>query len=221
MTGQLFPQQEYDNILNLIMTKKLIPGQVINSEQLALDYGVDEFSIDGALEKLAYDGFVTIDNSSISVAVYDIKKIINVIAMRISFECLAVKLALENPCCTDFIKLKRIAKNCKGAFADGDLKQSRIFNFDFHEELVRLGRNDILTEFHRRIILQTKFIVLYYHELLNLSPKSHDHHIQISDALILKDIKLAVTLTAKHIRDMYNITDELPENFEQDIFLHG
>lgn len=204
----------YDYILELIMSKELEPGARIPEQKIAQELSVSRTPVREAIKKLEIDGLVQIfQNRHAEVEVYDDSKILNAGTMRIALEHLAIKLARVYASYYDLLQLKEIAVHCKEAYLNGDDKLGRKYDVQFHSEIARLSRNDILIQFQKILSQRMEFILLYNQKDVSITTEHLEEHLQVADALLAQDEQAAITIDLKHLKRFYHIEESLPDGW--------
>ena len=106
-------QPTYDYLLNMIMTKQLMPGERIPELKIAQVFGISRTPVRDAMRQLANEGLIEIfPNRFAQVKQYDDNAITEIGTLRIALDSMAIKLALLFGSQADFLHLKEIAQNC-------------------------------------------------------------------------------------------------------------
>ncbi len=204
----------YDHILNLIMTKQLMPGDHIPELKISEEFGISRTPVRDALKQLANDGLVDIyPNRFVKVSEYDSKAILDIAISRIALEKMVVKLASLYGSQADFLRLKSIALLCHDALASSDILGRLKHDCDFHSELAMLSRNDLIIKYQKELYLRVKFIILHEPNLVKEEKTQLDHHLELVDALMNHDDAKAQSIVVKHLSSFYKLKDQFPLDF--------
>ncbi len=207
-------QPAYEYLLNLIMTKQILPGEKIPENKIAEIFGISRTPVRDAMRQLANDGLIVIfPNRFAQVAEYTPETILEIGTLRVSLDTMAIKLALLFGSHSDFLALRKIAVECDEAFKSHDMVKRTKYDSDFHMELANISRNSLLIKFQKEINLRVQFIILHYPNSISNEKKHISQHIQLADALIDHNEKEALSLIVDHLSSFYNLSDSFPENF--------
>lgn len=201
-----------DYILNLLMTKKLMPGEKIGEAKLAEEIGCSRTPIRDALKQMENYGLVVIyPNRFVQVAEYTPEMISEVGILRLSLEQLAGQLALMFGNRVDFLRLRQIAEECRDALLRGDYDKRLETDCNFHMELSSIGGHQLLLKSQKEIYLRVKFIMLHHPCLIENEKKHIGQHFEIVDALEAGDRDRLRTAIRQHITSFYGNYATIPD----------
>lgn len=207
-------QPAYEYLLNLIMSKQLMPGEKIPENKIAEIFGISRTPVRDAMRQLANDGLIVIfPNRFAQVADYTIEQIREIGVLRISLDTMAIKLALLFGSQADFLELRKIALECDEAFKTNDTVRRIKADSDFHKELANISHNELLMKFQNEINLRVRFIILHYPNPVSNVEKHISQHLQLADALLAHDEPKALALIIDHLTSFYQLGDSYPQNF--------
>lgn len=213
-TANGLKQPAYDYILNLILTKQLLPGERIPELRIAEEFGISRTPVRDAMRQLANDGLIDIQpNRFARVMEYDEKAIRDVGILRIALDAMAIKLAVLYGSQADCLRLKRIAQDCYDAIAAGDKTLRRKYDSDFHLELAKMSRNALLLKFQTELYIRVQFIILHHPNTVSNEQRHLRQHFELTDALESHDEKTAIAIIVDHLTSFYNLRDKFPEDF--------
>lgn len=204
----------YENILHLIMTKQLMPGEKIQETRLAQDFNISRTPVRDAIRKLSNDGLVEIfPNRFAQVQQFTEASITEVGTLRISLDVMAVKLAGLFGSCADYLGLIQVAEECTKAFEAGDGEKRRQLDCEFHLKLAEISRNSLLLKFQRELCLKVQFIMLHYPQTVSDEMGHLRQHYEIAEALMDHDETRATNLIVAHLTSFYGLRDKFPKDF--------
>ena len=207
-------QPAYDYMLDLIMSKKLMPGDKIPENKVAEIFGISRTPVRDAMRQLANDGLIVIyPNRFAQVVEYTMETILEIGSLRIALDTMSIKLALLYGSHSDFLALKKIANDCSEASKANNFELRCKYDSDFHMELANISRNSLLIKFQKEINLRVQYIILHYPNTIANEVKHINQHMQIADALIDHDQKKALNLIIDHLTTFYNLSEAFPPNF--------
>lgn len=204
----------YEHILSLIMTQQLLPGQKIPETKIAEQFGISRTPVRDAMRQLANEGLIEIyPNRFALVKEYSEDEIREIGMLRISFDTTAIKLASLFGSRADFLHLLDIAEKCAASLNDNDRLSQLQYDCDFHLELARIARNDLLIKFQKELYLRVQFILLTYPNYVADELKHARQHFEIAEALMNSDDELATNIAISHLTEFYGLKDRYPSNF--------
>lgn len=211
-------QPTYDYILNMIMTKQLMPGEKIPELKIAHEFGISRSPVRDAMRQLSNEGLITIyPNRFAQVTEYGDNAIHDIGTLRIALDSMAIKLAMLYGSQADFLKLKKIAQECSDALKRKDGSLRRKYDTDFHLELTNLSHNDLLIKFQNELYLRVQFILLHHPNPLENEHRHIHQHFEITQALIDHDEAAALSIILDHLTSFYNLKEHYPPEFFKNI----
>lgn len=207
-------QLAYDQILQMIMTKQLLPGDRIAEVHIAEQLGISRTPIRSALRILASQGLVEIEaNRFATVASYPPSTIRDIGMLRISLDSIAFKLALLYGNHADFLRLREFAQKCFSAMETGDQSCRRIEDCNFHLELANISRNELLIKYHTELYLRTQFILLHHTSAFVNTRQQAEQHFEIVSALMDHDEARGLDVLTHHLSSFYQLDQFFPTDF--------
>ena len=193
LNHQNISEKTYEILSHQIINQKLKPGERLVEEQLARNLGISRTPLREAINRLAKEGFVTLEpRKGASVKQFQVKDIIEVYDIRMALEGLAVQLAIAKLSKSELEKLKK-------QFSSKNIKVLLKADTELHSIIIRNCGNeklkDILNNLHSLI---HTFRVVGYGSKKRLAGATTDH-ISIIDALEKGQGELAEKLVKKHI----------------------
>lgn len=213
-TNTLLRQTAYAYILDLIMTKQLLPGDKVPEAAVAQKFQISRTPVRDAMQQLANEGLLEIfPNRFVQVKTYTEDDIVEIGALRLAMDTLSVKLASLFGSRADFMKLDEIAADCEDASRREDHPSRRELDCRFHMYLAELAGNSLLMKFQKELYLRVQYIMLCYPNSVEREIQHiHQHH-QIAQALIDNDVDEALRLITDHLTSFYNLEARYPRDF--------
>ena len=203
MREKTLVESSYNRLRSDIIAGKLVPGAKLRIEELRDDYRVGASPLREALNRLAGEGFVTVEEQrGFKVAPVSQDDLKDLSRMRIMLECEALRESIRNG--DDEWEANLVAAHHRLQKAErsygrnlGEWEQR---NEEFHEALVAacasswlLRLRHVLYEQHKRY----RFIAI-------LSPQQdrdvHGEHREILEAALARDVEAATQATERHIQ---------------------
>ncbi len=213
-TNTLLRQTAYEYILDLIMTRQLLPGDKVPEAAVAQKFQISRTPVRDAMQQLANEGLLEIfPNRFVQVRTYTEDDIVEIGALRLAMDTLSVKLASLFGSRADFIKLDEIAADCEDASRRDDHQNRRELDCRFHMYLAEIAGNNLLMKFQKELYLRVQYIMLCYpNSVERESEHIHQHH-QIAEALINNNLDEALRLITDHLTSFYNLEARYPKDF--------
>lgn len=159
-------EQAYSLIIDEIRNGELKPGDRINIENLAKKFDVSRTPLREAISRLVQNGFIeTKHNVGPSVAVYDKKKVTDLIEANAILSNETVRMILSCPVRREWVyELERIAGKQQEAYEAGDTQAFFRKSMMFHETILSECRNLKLRQLALDTETQLGIWVLQYQE---------------------------------------------------------
>lgn len=214
MKNEGLSEQVYNYLLSSILSSKLLPGEKIAEAKIAQEFNTSRTPIREAMRKLESQGLIEIyPKRYAQVASFSDKQIKDIGMIRITLDVLSIKLVAINGSKAELLSLKNIAEDCLTAFRNNDGVLRRKLDSDFHMELCRISKNELLYHMQEDLSLKIQFILLY-NDFKSVNDELHlRQHIEIVDALLANDVELAVKKGVEHLLDFYCLEIESPLDF--------
>ena len=197
-------EQVYNYLLSQILSDELKPGEKIAEAKIAQEFNTSRTPIREAMRKLESQGLIQI---------FPKKEIQDIGMIRISLDILSIKLAAIYGSKAELLNLKSIAEQCLEAFKNKDGVKRRKLDSDFHKELCRISKNNLLFNMQEDLSLKIQFILMH-NDFKSVNDEQHLYqHIQIVDALIEGDIEKALKLDIQHLSEFYCLDIDSPIEF--------
>lgn len=207
-------EQVYNYLLSQILFDELKPGEKIAEAKIAQEFNTSRTPIREAMRKLESQGLIQIfPKRYAQVATFSEKEIQDIGMIRISLDILSIKLVAINGSKAELLNLKSIAVHCLDAFRNNDGVQRRKLDSNFHKELCRISKNNLLFNMQEDLSLKIQFILMH-NDFKSVNDEQHLYqHIQIVDALIEGDIEKALKLDIQHLSEFYCFDIDSPIEF--------
>lgn len=134
-----------DELRRLVITGELQPGTRLVEDRLAERLGVSRNPVREALQTLAAEGFVEVaPRRGAFVAEITAEQAEGLFDVRMALEPLAGRLAARHADASAVQGLRDVLLRAKRATADGDMDLLAALNTEFHQSVVKAGRNAYL-----------------------------------------------------------------------------
>ena len=203
MRAKTLVESSYNRLRSDIITGKLAPGAKLRIEELRDDYRIGASPLREALNRLAGEGFVTVEEQrGFKVAPVSPDDLKDLSRMRIMLECEALRESISNG--DDEWEANLLAAHHRLQKAERsfgkNLDEWEQRNEEFHEALVAacasswlLRLRHVLYEQHKRY----RFIAILSHQQ---DRDVHREHREILEAALARDLKAAIEATERHIQ---------------------
>lgn len=204
--GKNLSEQVHEYIKNMILKSEIKPGERIPEEKIAAQLGVSRTPIREALRVLAAQGLVRIyPNRFAEVVTLTPKEIQDLGVLRINLDSLAAQYAIQYGSNADFQKLKKISAECKAAAESGDIYNRIKKDCDFHIELTRIGKNDMLLKMQNELYLKIHLLQIAKYSDVEDSLKRIEHHEAIVEHLMQRNAEKVLECIYRHLSSFYDI----------------
>ena len=207
MRAKTLVESSYDRIRSDIIAGKLAPGSKLRIEELREDYSIGASPLREALNRLAGEGFVTVEGQrGFKVAPVSMDDLKDLSRMRVMLECEALRESIRNG--GDEWEANLVASHHRLQKAEHsygrDLAEWELRNDEFHEALVAACASSWLLRLRHLLYEQHK----RYRFIAILSQQEgrdvHREHREILDAALARDVKAACKATEIHIQYTLN-----------------
>jgi DNA-binding GntR family transcriptional regulator len=148
----------YKKLKEMILRKKLKPGEKLLQDKLASELGVSRTPLLKALQMLEYDYLVeSIPRRGMYVKDYTVEEMIEIYEVREGIESMAIRLTTERINQTELKKLKAIWAPFIGQ-ENIDEKAYRLADEKFHALLLDCSKNQILKKTYNRSVVAAVII---------------------------------------------------------------
>ena len=206
----------YHYILDLIMSRQLLPGDGISELKISQDLGVSRTPVRHAMHQLSERGLLEIAPNKIArVRSYSESEIRDVGILRIALDSTAIRLSTMYGSYAEFLHLSELAEHCIEIAKQGDLALQFQADIDFHMELAKISKNNLLMKFQKDINTRVQFIMLHNPRPPQADAWKLNQHLEIAKALMNHDEKEAQIIMTDHLTNFYNLKDQYPDEFFQ------
>jgi len=179
--------QAYVAIEEMIVDRRLEPGQMISEGEIGAKLRVGRTPIREAIARLKSIGFVEIHNRrGVQVSVIDPIKHLELLEVRLPLELDVVRLAVKRASDTDLQELLAIANSLVAAAKKGDRRAYFHAKRQLHDIEVRSARNSILSATMRTLHAQLRRFWQSY-EPTSSFEKGASFHQKIAQAIIARN----------------------------------
>jgi DNA-binding GntR family transcriptional regulator len=191
----------YKTLKSMIFERKLLPGTKIYQDKLAQDLGISRTPLVGALKKLEQERLImAIPRRGFFVREFSSEEMIHIFELREVLEGLAARRASMIITPEQIEKLTRFFQGVKISNDPKDIKRYAEEDRKFHNFLMEIGGNDLLTS-----ILGTYSVVTFsylggFQEGLVRHPRETLHeHLALIKAICKRDAAKAEELARLHL----------------------
>lgn len=137
----------YSSIKDKILWMEYKPGQILNEQVLAKEFGVSRTPLREVLTRLEWENLVRIlPRTGSMVTEIDFQSMVNIFRIRFELEALAGKLAAENITNENLDEIKAIQVECKELTQEMDQKQLVGVDKQLRRVIYDAANNPKLTE---------------------------------------------------------------------------
>jgi len=183
----------YQVLLEMIVSRKLKPGERLVEEQLAKNLGVSRTPLREAINRLSKDGLVLLQaRKGASVREFEIDDVVEVYDIRMALEGLAANLAASN---IDLKKLKKLER----LFESSEAKDLLKADAQLHDLIISsCGNNRLIIALNDLKNFIEMFRIAGYTFTMRSIVATSDH-LKILEALKNRDGQQTEKLMRKHI----------------------
>jgi len=136
--------------------------------------------------------------------------------VRLFMEKASVRLAVLRAKPDDIIVLRELIDKQKAAAKVGNLEQFNDLDADFHLELARVGRNDVLVKFLETVRDLLRRFISEVSPLPGAVTRAIHYHTKLTDFIADQDIAAAERTMVEHL---HNVVDTIQRNLKTDLNL--
>ncbi len=198
ITNDELGNQAYKKVKNMILTKKLRPGQKIVQDKLAADLGISRTPLRTALQMLEAESLVeSLPRRGMIVKEFSDSEIIEIYDCRMALEGTAIRLFTENCTKTDINNLKKLFQPFDQNTKELDSSLYQIADMEFHNTIIEKCGNSFLARLFK------KGNLLEFIDLIGLkrpATETLSEHLNIIAAVEKKDTDVAEQLIKEHLK---------------------
>jgi DNA-binding GntR family transcriptional regulator len=217
----LADQHVHAQLYAAIIDHRIPPGTALLEDRLAKAFAVSRTVIRKVLQQLSHQKLVDIiPNKGASVAKPSAEEARQVFEARREIERILVERAVRSASDAELKNLAELSKLEQQAHARG-LKAERLkLSGEFHRQLAALAKNAVLESFVAELVSRTSLIIALY-ESPGAIACSHTEHLEIGNAMILRDTGKAVAYMEHHLHHIeaqIDLTSHAPAPDFQSLF---
>jgi DNA-binding GntR family transcriptional regulator len=180
-----------------ILKGMLAPGLSVNQEALAASLGVSITPLREALRRLEMEGLVRLEaHRTVIITPLTSRELNEIYIIRTELDALAAGMSATAAADTDLVTIARLAR--RKAVNDPVIQLER--NRAFHRAVYSSAGNASLTTLLDQLWDRTdRYRLILIKEELVEGPASRQDHIDIANAIVARQSKLAARLTRDHI----------------------
>lgn len=186
-----------DEIRARIVDGRYPPDTRIIERDLADELGVSRIPVREAFRMLETEGFVTfVPRRGVLVRQLSEKDVEELFDVRQALEVLAAERAAERAGKGDILRLRQLLARGRRAIDAGDLSMVWAENQAFHDEIIRLARNDLLASMLEPLQGRLHWLFRQHEDPEELWAE----HSQLCDAIASGDPELARMQALQHVQ---------------------
>ncbi|HHZ01359.1 MAG TPA: GntR family transcriptional regulator [Tissierellia bacterium] len=203
-------EMAYDKIKEMILHLEIKPGERIPEERITEIVKCSRTPVREALRKLNEEGLVVSYPGRYSeVAKYSKEDIKKIGELRLAQDLLACQLAIRHGSNSELSVLKKISEKCRISAEKGNIFERIYYDSMFHLEITKIGKNQLLLENQTKLYMRIHLIQISKYTNIEDSITQISKHKDIIDALYSRDDKKARSLVCHHLKDFYDIDEEI------------
>ncbi|MEJ2165225.1 MAG: GntR family transcriptional regulator [Desulfobacterales bacterium] len=195
-------QKAYAILKNLIVDRKLLPGEKIPQEKLARDLGISRTPLVSALKFLEQEKLIeSIPRRGFFVRLFSKEEMASIFELREVLEGLAARRAASKITDSQVKKLKSFFNEFAGQKNISDVKAYAREDRQFHNFIIDIGAKEFL-----KSILQTTNIISFSYQVLQseglIRPPNEtiQEHLAVIEAISRRDSQSAEDLMRLHFK---------------------
>jgi DNA-binding GntR family transcriptional regulator len=204
-SNELQRETAYKRILDLIVSGELVSGEALSERGLSTYLGIGRMPIREAIRDLAREGVLEIiPVRGTFVRAITIEQIHELFDIRQALECLAAQRAAEHGATPELSAFRKPLLASKRPKANVDWDETYDTGMEFHVELVRASRNELLIETYMPLRVRYRMLMRlarFYDQEWIL--RGIDDHLDILTAVEGRDGQEARRLMSDHLERSY------------------
>jgi len=196
-------QRVREELRERILTGRLRPGDRLVERELADDLGVSRVPVREAIRSLEAEGFLVVQSPRRVVvrqlARVDVEELFDV---REALEGLAAGLAAERAGAAELKRLERVLADAGRATARGDAARITVLNSRFHDEIIAIAGNALLTTMLQPLAGRLRWLTSQNEHWADLL----DEHRRLYDAIASGNAERAKAYAVEHVRVNREVT---------------
>ncbi|KKK39951.1 hypothetical protein WQ57_01370 [Mesobacillus campisalis] len=191
----------YQKIKQKIIYVEYAPGTLIREGELASELGVSKTPVREALNGLKHEGLIeVIPYKGYLVSQLSFQELRDLFELRIILETVSSKLAIQRITKSQLDYFKRLAQKKFNIDSDDARKEFMRVNADFHCYLGEMSGNKQLADQLTSIVLKLQRGLFLASKVSSLN-EMEEEHLELVDAIEMKNEAKAKRLITKHIQD--------------------
>lgn len=183
-----------------IIDHRIPPGTALQEDALSGAFGVSRTIIRKVLQRLNHECLVDIvPNRGASVSRPSNDEARQVFDARRAIERAVIERAVKRIQNQDIEVLAALVAQEVKAFEKSDKRRRLALSGEFHSRLAQFSGNEVLASIVNELVSRTSLIIALY-ELPGAVPCSHTEHLEIVDAIRLRDARKAIQYMDHHLR---------------------
>lgn len=195
-------QKVYQILKNMIIERKLLPGEKIRQEKLAQELGISRTPLLAALKFLEHEKLVeSKPRRGFYVRLFKKQEMVSIFELREVLEGLAARRAATHITDTQIDQLQQFFRPFKAAPEIEDYRSYSREDRRFHNFVIQIGAKEFL-----RSILETYNIISFSYQVVTseglVRPPNETlgEHLAVVDAICERDPEAAETLMRNHFK---------------------
>ena len=198
MAEEFLYMQLYRTIKEKIITLELPPGAAVRERELAEALGTSRTPVRDALQRLAWDGWVsTGEGKKYLVKELKLKDACDMYSFRAQIESIAIEKIFEKGA-SRLIAGKLDVLLSEMAKVEGDLYPFTMKDMEFHKTILAFEQNDYVMKIWMVMVEELVRITMVSQKIAKDYTNPRKEHQEIIDALWEKDMNLSVANLKKH-----------------------
>ena len=184
---QTLAEQVYPSIRQSLITGDVVPGQVVTVRSFAERLGTSPMPVREALRRLVAErAFEPLPNGSLRVRLMTEEQRQHAREIRALLEGVAVARAAERITSEEMEEAKRLNEALRQAVRRSDIKAASLANQEFHFQIYRAARSEILYEIIEQLWVQNgPFLMLHLIDLMSHAPAARQRDLLEAHDLLL------------------------------------
>ena len=177
-------ERVYENLLDRIITGAIKYGDTISIKKIASELSVSSMPVREAVKRLEFEGVVTIKpRSACRVRVPTRRMILEVYELREAMEAFAVKRSAGKVDPATIQRMQETVDRMRRLSEERDTsaREQKAIELDrqFHEEIVGLAGNEMLSAFSRQLSLHVNMTLMHEKTFHNLEREWPEMHAEV------------------------------------------
>jgi DNA-binding GntR family transcriptional regulator len=191
----------YASIQRYVIEGQLPQGARLTESEVAKKLGISTTPVRAAFRRLELEGLVrVVPRRFVEVVKFTEQDVNEIIDLRESLECLAVRLAVGRCSQSDIDNLKASLAGAEQERAKRRIPAFTQSDNNFHVSLVRMSGNSRLNQAYLPLSAQIQAILVRTRDELNWPGQTTEEHAAIVEAIQRRDAAVAEAILRDHIR---------------------